>query len=66
MKINQRQLQGYMAARREFISQNDDYNKQKFGINKELYYHINHAVSEEYGLFGQYPELKAINKRLEL
>jgi len=64
MKITQAQLYGYNQAKREFISDNDNYNKTKFGITKELYYTIHHAVIDEYGLFNNYPELKKINKRL--
>jgi hypothetical protein len=67
MKITSKQLGCYIMAKREFISENDNYNKSKFGITKDEYYKISHAISEEYGIcgYGQLPDIKKINIRLD-
>ncbi len=65
MKITSRQLNGYVAAKRESISANDAYNKQKFGITKAQYYAIHHAIVDLTGIAGGIPSLAAINRRLE-
>ena len=65
MKITSRQLGGYMVARREWISQNDAYNKQKFGITKDQYNKIHKAVVDLTGIGGGIPSLASINRRLE-
>lgn len=64
MKITQRELNGYMFAKKEWISDNDEYNKSKFGITKDLYCKINRACIDAYGISGYYPVLKEVNKRL--
>ena len=65
MKITSNQLRGYVTAKREWISDNDAYNKQKFGITKSQYYAIHHAITDLTGIVGGMPSLAAINRRLE-
>jgi hypothetical protein len=64
MKITQRQLSGYYQAHKEWISDNDNYNLQKFGISKKLYGIIHHAIIELNGICGNTASLAQINKRL--
>ena len=64
MKIIQRQLNGYLIAKREWISQNDDYNIQHFGITKDTYNKISKVCSDLYGTSGDRLILADINRRL--
>lgn len=64
MKITQRQLNGYYQAHKEWISDNDNYNLSKFGIDKKLYGIIHHAIVDINGLCGNTASLSAINKRI--
>lgn len=69
MAITKKQLMGYMKAHKEFISQNDAYNKQCFGITKDIYFKIHRAIVDIYGRHGQwegnFPSLVAINKKIK-
>ena len=64
MKITSRQLGGYLMAKKEWISENDAYNKQRFGITREQYFKINRAISDMMGIGGGIPSLSALNRRL--
>lgn len=37
MRITEKQRSGYIKAKREWVSDNDDYNMRHFGITKETY-----------------------------
>lgn len=65
LKITQKQLYGYRKARREWISENDAYNVQHFGITKAQYNAIHRAVIDLVGIAtGEIPSLVAINRQL--
>ena len=66
MKITQRKLNGYLHAKRDWISDNDNYNIEHFGITKHEYYAINTAINNLYGISGYYPILKEVNRELQL
>jgi hypothetical protein len=64
MRISQKQLSGYLHAHKDFISQNDTYNKEHFGITKHEYDMIRHAVVHVYGLDDFKPVLSEVNREL--
>lgn len=64
MKITAKQLYGFKKAEREWISQNDAYNKEHFGITKAQYDAILRAVKNLSGIAGDFPSLAAINREL--
>ena len=64
MKITSRQYGGYKKARKDWISQNDAYNKEHFGITKTQYFKIHGAVVDLTGVGGGTPSLAAVNRRL--
>lgn len=68
MKINRKQLNGYLMAKRELwgISFNDAYNITEYGITKGQYDKISKAVYNLSGICGEFPSLTEINKELDL
>ena len=64
MKLTSKQYYGYQKAHKEFISQNDAYNRDKFGITLAEYNTINHAVKEVHGIIGGFPPYKEVTREL--
>ena len=50
MKFTTKQLNGYYMAKRKYISANDNYNKDVFGITQAEYKVIRQAEQGEYGI----------------
>lgn len=67
MKINSKQLQGFYRARKEIISNNDDYNKDIFNITLKEYGSIKRAFYNIFGILGgsNRASLARVNKELE-
>lgn len=65
MKITKKQYQAFQSRSACWISDNDNYNLQHFGITKETYNIIHHAHIEETGICPSQVSLAAINKRLK-
>ena len=62
MKLTKKQYYGYQKAHKEFISQNDAYNKPRFGITLAEYNTIHHAVISANGIMGGFPPYKKVAK----
>jgi len=58
MNINRKKLNGYIQARKEWISENDNYNISHFGISKNEYYEIDKKIKEIYGIFFNPTKIK--------
>lgn len=65
MKLTNKQYYGYQKAHREFISQNDAYNKSRFGITLTEYNTIRRAVIDVHGIMGGYPAFKDVARTLK-
>jgi len=48
--ITKKMVDGYFKAKREIISENDNYNKQIFGITKAEYKVIDKCIYHVYGI----------------
>lgn len=64
MKLTKKQYYGYQKAHKEFPSQNDAYNKQRYGITLAEYNAIHHAVISVNGIMGGFPSFKEVAKEL--
>ena len=65
-KITQKQLNGYFLAEKEWIGNNDQYNLEHFGIDKQTYSTISRALYGSFGICRPYrPTLRTVNKALE-
>ena len=64
MKYTRKQLGGYAKANRNWISENDSYNLEAFGITKKQYFEIRRIEQETHGFGGEHITLAELNKRL--
>lgn len=64
MLLTKKQYYSYQKAHKEFISQNDSYNKAHFGITLAEYNTINHAVKEVHGIMGGFPAYTEVAREL--
>lgn len=62
--ITSKKLRAYKIAHKEWISENDDYNKTHFGITKAEYDSIHEAVQNLKGIAGPFPSLAAIQREV--
>lgn len=61
-RITSRQLTGFFRAQKESFSANDNYNREKFGLDRVTYLWIREAVHSLSGAHGEKPKLGEINK----
>ena len=64
MKLTTKQYYGYQKAHKEFISQNDVYNKEKFGVTLAEYNLIHHTVIDMRGIEGGFPSYVTVKRAL--
>jgi hypothetical protein len=67
MKVTSKMLKGYLKAKKEAfgISENDNYNKDTYGITKREYLLIGKCIWDHSGFDGKIPTLEYINKNLK-
>ena len=64
-RATKKEFAGYWKARREWISENDNYNVSMFSMSKARFYELNSAYMDEVGICGGSVTLPQLNKRID-